>query len=89
MSRPFIRLGDATSHGGRVLSASAQSDSGNIKIARVGDMASCPLCKPGIFPIVSGDSSLIVDGKAVARAGDRIGCGASLIASQQQTTDAV
>ncbi|MFA5983589.1 MAG: PAAR domain-containing protein [Methylococcaceae bacterium] len=89
MAGAFIRLGDATSHGGVVVGASTQTDSGGIPVARVGDMATCPLCKPGIFPIVSGDNSLIVEGKAVARNGDKIACGAALIASQNATIDLI
>jgi uncharacterized Zn-binding protein involved in type VI secretion len=89
MSGPVIRLGDKTSHGGVVLTASPLSDSGGIPIARVGDMVACPL--PGHTPsvIISGDPTMIVDGKPVARNGDKTSCGASLIASQQATTDLV
>ncbi|MBW3511533.1 MULTISPECIES: PAAR domain-containing protein [Janthinobacterium] len=87
MAGPVIRLGDKTSHGGTVLEASAVSDSGGIGMARVGDKVACPLPGHGVCPIVSGDSSLIVDGKPVARHGDKTSCGALLIASQQATTD--
>jgi uncharacterized Zn-binding protein involved in type VI secretion len=87
MSKPFIRLGDKTSHGGTVLEASAQTDSGNIKVARVGDKVSCPIPGHGTCPIVSGDFSLIVDGKAVARQGDKTACGAVLIPTQAATLD--
>ena len=85
MSKPFIRLGDKTSHGGSVIEASGQTDSGNIKVARVGDKVSCPIRGHGTCPIVSGDFALIVDGKAVAREGDKTSCGAVLISSQQAT----
>ena len=87
MAKPLIRLGDATSHGGNVIESSQQTDIEGILVARVGDMVTCPLCSPGVFPIVTGDNTLIVDGKAVARDGDSIGCGATLIASQQATID--
>ncbi|AQR68823.1 MULTISPECIES: PAAR domain-containing protein [Janthinobacterium] len=87
MAGPVIRLGDKTSHGGTVLEASAVSDSGGIGMARVGDKVACPLPGHGVCPIVSGDSSFIVDGKPVARHGDKTSCGALLIASQQATID--
>ena len=87
MAGPVIRLGDKTSHGGSVLEASAVTDSGGIGVARVGDKVSCPLPGHGTCPIVSGDASWIVDGKPVARHGDKTSCGAVLIASQQATTD--
>jgi uncharacterized Zn-binding protein involved in type VI secretion len=51
----------------------------------MGDKTVCP--KHGPNPIVSGDSTLIVDGKPAARHGDKTACGASLIASQQATID--
>ncbi len=87
MARPFIRLGDKTTHGGTVISASQHSDSGAIPIARIGDQTTCPLHGGG--PIVSGDLTLIVDGQPVARDGDKTACGARLIASQQNTVDKV
>lgn len=87
MARAWIRLGDKTSHGGVVVQASAFTDSGNIRVARVGDLVKCPKKGHGTCPIVSGDNTLIVDGKPVARHGDKTACGASLIASQQNTTD--
>ncbi|WP_374584824.1 PAAR domain-containing protein [Pseudoduganella sp.] len=87
MPGAFIRLGDKTSHGGTVLEASQQSDSGGKPIARMGDKVSCPKC--GNNTIASGDQALVVDGKAVARHGDKTACGATLIASQQNTMDAV
>jgi uncharacterized Zn-binding protein involved in type VI secretion len=43
----------------------------------------------GDTTITSGDQTLIVDGKPVARHGDKTSCGATLIASQQNSTDAV
>jgi len=85
MAGALIRLGDKTSHGGKVLEASQHSDSGGIGIARMGDKASCPIHGPG--PIASGDTTFIVDGKPAARHGDKTACGAVLIASQQATVD--
>ena len=37
MGRPFIVLGDATSHGGKVIEASGMTDTHGKRIARVGD----------------------------------------------------
>jgi len=85
MAGPLIVLGDKTSHGGSVIEASPHSEAAAVPIARVGDKTVCP--KHGPNPIVSGDSTLIVDGKPAARHGDKTACGASLIASQQATID--
>ena len=85
MAGALIRLGDKTSHNGVVLEASQLSDSGGIGIARVGDKVSCPKC--GDNAIASGDATMIVDGKPVARHGDKTACGATLIAGQQMSVD--
>jgi uncharacterized Zn-binding protein involved in type VI secretion len=85
MSGPLIRLGDKTSHGGTVIEASSHSDIAGVGIARLGDRTVCPM--HGSAPIISGDSTLIVDSKPAARAGDRTACGATLIAGQQTTID--
>lgn len=85
MSGPLIRLGDKTSHGGTVIEASFHSDVAGVGIARLGDKTVCPT--HGSAPIISGDSTLIVDGKPAARNGDKTACGATLIAGQQTTID--
>jgi len=87
MPGPLIRLGDDTSHGGKVLEASQHSDSAGKGIARMGDKVSCP--KHGNGTIASGDTTMIVDGKPAARHGDKTSCGATLVATQQATTDNV
>jgi uncharacterized Zn-binding protein involved in type VI secretion len=87
MAGPLIRLGDKTTHGGTVVEASTMSDIDGVGIARMGDRTVCPMHGPQ--PIVSGDQTFIVDGKAAARHGDMTGCGAKLIAGQQTTIDKV
>jgi uncharacterized Zn-binding protein involved in type VI secretion len=89
MAGPIIRLGDKTSHGGVVASASQVSLSGGIAIARVGDSVTCPRAGHNSCVITTGDATMIVDGKPVARHGDSTSCGATLIASQQATVDLV
>lgn len=86
MSKKFIVLGDSTSHGGVVIEASGSSASGDVRIARVGDKVTCPHKGHGTCAIVTGDPKVIVDGKPVARDGDKTACGAILIASQGATT---
>lgn len=84
MSQPLIVLGDKTNHGGVVITAAPTSDTGNIRIARMGDQVSCPRCK-GVFPIMQGDASLIIDGAPAAYNNCTTACGASLISSQTRT----
>lgn len=76
----IIRLGDATSHGGKVLQAFSNTNLNGKPIAGVGHLVSCPLCK-GLFPIVEGSGSYKVDGIAVALNGMKTACGASLVAT--------
>ncbi|HEY3300066.1 MAG TPA: PAAR domain-containing protein [Methylophilaceae bacterium] len=82
----WIVLGDKTSHGGTVVSASGFTSTGGIPVARVGDMTSCPRDGHGDCAIVSGDPTVIIDGQPVAREGDATACGATLIATQSFTS---
>lgn len=84
LSNLIIVMGDKTSHGGSVITSSPFSDTMGKGWARVGDMTACPRCK-GVFPIAQGDPSLIDDGKAVAYAGCKTACGATLVSSQMLT----
>jgi hypothetical protein len=64
MGRPFIVLGDSTSHGGTVVGASGSTDTHGRRIARVGDQVTCPKKGHGTTVIVSGDPTMIIDGRA-------------------------
>ncbi|RTL28170.1 MAG: PAAR domain-containing protein [Burkholderiales bacterium] len=86
MGRPFIVLGDTTDHGGTVVEASGATDTQGKRIARVGDQVTCPKRNHGTSVIVSGDATMIIDGKPAARHGDKCACGATLIAAQAITT---
>ncbi|SFN16120.1 Zn-binding Pro-Ala-Ala-Arg (PAAR) domain-containing protein, incolved in TypeVI secretion [Formivibrio citricus] len=76
-----IRLGDPTSHGGVVVSASPLTPVFGVPVARLGDMVSCPIPGHGTCPIVEGDASWIVDGRPVALEGHKTACGAGLIST--------
>jgi uncharacterized Zn-binding protein involved in type VI secretion len=81
MTYAFIREGDTTSHGGRVLTCTSTNVMFGKPVALLGDMVSCPQCK-GVFPIVDVKvSSMTFGGKPAATDGDKTACGASLIAS--------
>ncbi|KAB0585139.1 PAAR domain-containing protein [Ideonella dechloratans] len=88
MSRPFIVVGDTTSHGGTVLEGAPSTTTGGKPIARVGDKVSCPKRgHGGTTVIATGDPSCLIDGKPAARHGDTTACGATLISSQAVSTD--
>lgn len=75
-----IRIGDPTTHGGRVLTAASGTVVLGKPVALAGDMASCPQCK-GTFPINSGSSGNQHKGKQYAYDGDTTVCGAKLIST--------
>ncbi|MEQ9107551.1 MAG: PAAR domain-containing protein [Limnobacter sp.] len=81
--RAQVVVGDTTSHGGKVISGSPTTffGPGNIPIARVGDMTTCPICKPHVFPIVEGHPFMTDNHMQVALHGHKTACGATLIAS--------
>jgi uncharacterized Zn-binding protein involved in type VI secretion len=76
--KEVIVLGDTTTHGGKVITASETHRSMGIPVARVGDMVECPQCK-GIYPIIEGAPKTSDHGKPIARHGDKVACGATLI----------
>ena len=78
--RNVIRLGDATSHGGKVESVSATHFTvGGIAVARVGDVCSCPIKGHDNCTIAEGDPHHVIDGIAVAHDGHKTTCGATLM----------
>lgn len=82
MNRPFIVMGDRTSHGGTVISADMTMDICGKPMARVGDLTVCPKCK-GTFAITSGaDDMRDGAGRVYARHADTTACGARLLSSQ-------
>ncbi|WP_261533899.1 PAAR domain-containing protein [Burkholderia multivorans] len=87
MGFAFIREGDTTSHGGRVLACDPTNTVEGKPLALLGDMVSCPRCG-GVFPIVKVKTELHMtfNGRPVASDGDMTACGATLIASQSTAT---
>jgi uncharacterized Zn-binding protein involved in type VI secretion len=75
-----IRLGDQTTHGGRVVSATSGAVVSGKPAALAGDMTSCPRCK-GMYPITSGNSGNRHQGRQYAYDGDTTACGAKLVSS--------
>jgi uncharacterized Zn-binding protein involved in type VI secretion len=81
MEREIIRMGDPTSHGGRVLEGSQLDICHGKPIAFVGHKTFCPKCK-GNFSIIEGALTTTFYGQGVALAGMKTACGAVLIATQ-------
>lgn len=80
--RNVIRLGDPTSHGGKVESVCATHFTvDGIPVACVGDKCSCPIKGHANCTIAEGDPTHVIDGIAVAYDGHKTTCGATLTAS--------
>ncbi len=73
------RLGDASSHGGTIISASSNLSADGKGVARAGDQHSCPISGHGITPL-SSSSTNTNGGKSIVRVGDTAGCGAVITA---------
>ncbi|WP_296941979.1 PAAR domain-containing protein [uncultured Massilia sp.] len=77
-----IRLGDATSHGGKVIGADATHFKVHgIPVACVGDACSCPMPGHAGCTIATGSAHHLIGGKSIAFDGDSLSCGAKLISS--------
>ncbi|MBK5142203.1 PAAR domain-containing protein [Budviciaceae bacterium BWR-B9] len=76
-----IRLGDATDHGGKVISASSTMIIHGKGVARVGDLVNCPQSGHGINKIIGGEETFKDQGIPVALDGHKTECGCTLISS--------
>ncbi|WP_295991122.1 PAAR domain-containing protein [Rugamonas sp.] len=90
MSLIIITVGDATDHGGKVISGSATHDVGGKAIARLGDDVSCPQTYPGGAPhgvnkITTAHPTLTAGGIPVAVHGCETECGCTLIGKVNAT----
>jgi len=86
MALPIIRLGDPTSHGGKVITASPTHTIAGIGIARVGDFITCPRPGHGDNTIVEGAPTYLIGGRMVALHGHRGACGCTLISTLATAT---
>lgn len=75
--KQVARLGDRTDHRGTIITASGTVSANKKKMARVGDLVSCPRC--GRNPIVSGVEGALGQRQPVAVAGSRTACGSTVI----------
>lgn len=73
----IARLGDTSSHGGTIISASSTVTADGKGIARTGDSHQCPIRGHGTTPL-TGSSSATANGAAIVLVGDTAGCGATI-----------
>ena len=79
--RRFIRLGDRTSHGGIVMTASKLFYIGDKAVARKGDICTCPIKGHRNCIIMEGDPDFLIDDIPAALEGHKLSCGAVLYSS--------
>lgn len=78
-----VRLGDTSSHGGKMVTASLNVLVNGIPCCRVGDLHACP--KHGVSPIVVGATTVFANGLSDAVVGSITGCGAVIIRGSLDT----
>ncbi|ROP49446.1 putative Zn-binding protein involved in type VI secretion [Enterobacter sp. BIGb0383] len=81
--RAFIRLGDGTDHGGKVITASGPQVYGK-NVALVDDKVSCPMPGHGVNAILPGSTRIMIGGRQAALHQFKTECGCSLLASLSQ-----
>lgn len=75
----FVLLGDKTTHGGQVITATSTMTINGLPVALVGDKVSCPMKGHGVNAIIEGAHDWISDGKSVVVNGCRCECGCAVI----------
>lgn len=80
------KLGDGSSHGGKIISATGGFTVDGVEGAVAGDMHQCPIKGHGTTPI-SSSSTATGNGRGVVRSGDVAGCGAVIIGTGSATAD--
>lgn len=79
----FVCLGDPTSHGGRVVTATSKISINGKPVAQVGDLVSCPQQGHGINPIIYSNSACITDKTRICLNGAKAACGCIIYAQEQ------
>ncbi len=80
----LVCLGDATTHGGKVISASSLMFINGIQVALIGDRISCP--EHGLNRIIEGDSTASEEGVFVVVDNCLCECGCRVISSYAENS---
>jgi len=86
MNLPICCLGDATTHGGRVVKVSGSFTIDGRQVARVGDLVACPA--HGVNPIIQGDGATLDESIPLTLHGHATACGSKVICNVNATVDA-
>jgi uncharacterized Zn-binding protein involved in type VI secretion len=74
------RLGDGSSHGGTIISASSNVAANGIAVAREGDLHACPISGHGVTALTAVTTTQRVNGQLIVTVGAVAGCGAVIVA---------
>ncbi len=83
MARPICCEGDMTTHGGRVITASGSFTIDGRRVARMGDVLSCPM--HGVTVIIQGDAATLDEGIPLVLHGHHGACGCAVICNVNAT----
>jgi uncharacterized Zn-binding protein involved in type VI secretion len=79
-------MGDSTTHGGVVITASSTHAVQGRLVALVGDLVDCPVAGHGVNPIVTGSPDWSEEGRALVVNGCLTQCGCQVVASTDDCT---
>jgi len=80
-----VRLGDTSSHGGKMITATGGFTVDDLPGCVSGDMHQCPIRNHNTTPVTS-SSNCSGDGRPIIRTGDIAGCGAVIITGSGGTS---
>lgn len=84
--QPVARLGDKSSHGGTIITATSTVSVNGMPMALEGDLHSCPIKYHGVTPLKSVTTGTDANGKKIITAGAIAGCGAVIVAGSPNVT---
>ena len=82
----IVSLGDITTHGGKVVTASSTMFINGVQVALVGDMVSCPVPGHGINKIIEGALTEMEEGVCVVVDNCLCACGCKVISSRPENS---
>ncbi|CNH85462.1 PAAR domain-containing protein [Yersinia intermedia] len=82
----IVCLGDATTHGGKVITASSTMFINGVQVALVGDLVSCPIKGHGNNPIIEGSPNEMEEGVSVVVNNCLCACGCRVISSHPENS---
>jgi uncharacterized Zn-binding protein involved in type VI secretion len=84
--QPVARLGDKSSHGGTIITATSTVTVNGLPMALEGDLHQCPIKKHGTTQLKSVTTDTDADGKKIITVGAIAGCGAVIVVGSSNVT---